>query len=852
MKTCLLILFSFLFLQLSSQTVRYVQPVSSGVGDGSSWANASNDLQAMITASAANDEVWVAAGTYLPGADINGNTSPADTRTKTFILKQAVKVYGGFAGTETTLSQRDFVANLTTLSGDIGTSGDNIDNCYHIITNFDNGLSLATRLDGFTLTKGNADVQGKDANLIPREKGAAIYTEGNSGVFNSISIYNCIFTNNHAFSEGGALFFDLSNSDLRNCDFISNSSLAKGGAVCIRAQGLSFFKCRFRSNTSFFGGAIESLGTGNVYLECDFISNHAGFTGGAITNRQGAPCVMTNCSFVSNSSELGGALLQSQQNILITNCLFSLNTALTLGGAADFYSCTSSIINTTIVQNSCTGPTGDGGGLLYDDGASGVIINSILWNNTSVGNPTPNREEIFKYNNNGVLTVSKSIVKDYNPVNSVNIAWGSGISTADPLFINPADPDGADNIIRTPDDGLALQTASPAINAGDNTAIPAGITTDITGSPRISSAIVDLGAYERSLRCTPASFRACPSNMSVNTLPGQCTAAVTYTALVAGNPFPTLTYNFSGATTGGGPGSGSGKIFNKGITTVTLTVFNGCTAAATCRFTVTVADSEAPVISAQPADFTVCETGTATFSVTSSNTVSYQWQIKRGNNWIDILGETTSSLTLTGVSRAMSNTEYRVLVNGLCTAVTSAVARLIVNPKPTVSVVATGFWTLWPNQSININATVNPPGGVYVWYLNGNVLPGVTGPSVNNITVEKTGRYKVVYTTASGCVNTSGEINVTAQPSAKLWVYPNPNQGTFQVRYFNDANEKLLMKMYNDAGQVVYSTIAATTYPYTRIDVDLDGRLSHGIYTIKLFREDGTLGGTTQVLIGHK
>jgi len=70
-----------------AQTIRYVKPTTSGTGDGSSWANASNNLQAMINASAANDQVWVAAGTYKP-------TTGTD-RTISFSMKEGVAIYRG-------------------------------------------------------------------------------------------------------------------------------------------------------------------------------------------------------------------------------------------------------------------------------------------------------------------------------------------------------------------------------------------------------------------------------------------------------------------------------------------------------------------------------------------------------------------------------------------------------------------------------------------------------------------------------------------------------------------------------------------------------------------------------------
>ena len=60
---------------LQAQTTRYVKATASGSGNGSSWANASANLQDMINASAVNDQVWVAAGTYKPTKDPFGSMS---------------------------------------------------------------------------------------------------------------------------------------------------------------------------------------------------------------------------------------------------------------------------------------------------------------------------------------------------------------------------------------------------------------------------------------------------------------------------------------------------------------------------------------------------------------------------------------------------------------------------------------------------------------------------------------------------------------------------------------------------------------------------------------------------------
>jgi hypothetical protein len=100
---------------------RYVKTVATGTGDGSSWANASADLQAMINASVSGNAVWVAAGTYLPTRDPFGNAAPTNARDKTFYLKNGVKLYGGFVGTEAATTDRPAFggSTVTTLSGDI-------------------------------------------------------------------------------------------------------------------------------------------------------------------------------------------------------------------------------------------------------------------------------------------------------------------------------------------------------------------------------------------------------------------------------------------------------------------------------------------------------------------------------------------------------------------------------------------------------------------------------------------------------------------------------------------------------------------------------------------------------------
>ena len=131
---------------LYGQTRYYVHAAATGSNDGTSWADAFVDLQSAMAASQYGDEVWAAAGTYFPTATTDRNIS--------FVLKNGVKLYGGFAGTETLLGERDWVANETVLSGDIGVVGDSVDNSYNVMYGVD--IFDSARIDGFSIKRGSS------------------------------------------------------------------------------------------------------------------------------------------------------------------------------------------------------------------------------------------------------------------------------------------------------------------------------------------------------------------------------------------------------------------------------------------------------------------------------------------------------------------------------------------------------------------------------------------------------------------------------------------------------------------------------------------------------------------------
>ncbi len=272
----------FLFVQSSfAATIYYVKKSASPGGDGLTWASAFDDLQTALSASVSDDTIYVAEGTYYPTALIDD----ADLRSASFSMIKGVKIYGGFKGTINENTIRSWKENPTILSGDIGTTGVEGDNSYHVIYNPDGtNLDNTSVLDGFTITESNANAAS------PHNKGGGMFNENVSPL-----IANCNFKKNSAESAAG--MYNINSSPaLVNCTFENNTANEQGGGL-------------YNSNSS------------PTLTNCSFIDNTANNgAGGGIRNSKSTP-VLINCTFTGNTALSGGGIYNFDSSPVITNCI---------------------------------------------------------------------------------------------------------------------------------------------------------------------------------------------------------------------------------------------------------------------------------------------------------------------------------------------------------------------------------------------------------------------------------------------------------------------------------------------------------------------------------------------------
>ncbi|PKL75386.1 MAG: hypothetical protein CVV27_15630, partial [Candidatus Melainabacteria bacterium HGW-Melainabacteria-1] len=284
---------------------------------------------------------------------------------------------------------------------------------------------------------------------------------------NSSTISNLIFRANTAV-DGGALCFNGGSPTINNVSFFNNAaSNAGAGIFNFGSANPTLNNLNFSSNTANNGGGLY-VNSGTVTVNNSVFSGNTSNGplggGGVYVSNGGANANLTKVVFSGNTAPNGGGMYTVTSNPTLSNVIFTGNSASTQGGG--FFNTSSS--NPKLVNVTFNGNTAPAGSAFYNSSGTPVFVNVLLWNN------------IF-----GNIAL---------PGSQGNLQAG-----ADPFF-NSADPDGADNLWFTADDGLALNAGMPGTAIDQGIASFGGVTipsTDAAGIARPHGALYDPGAYEQ-------------------------------------------------------------------------------------------------------------------------------------------------------------------------------------------------------------------------------------------------------------------------------------------------------------------------------------------------------------------
>ncbi len=392
-------------------------------GDGQSWVSAVKTVQEAVGIVANGGEIWVKMDDYKVTAPI--------------IIDKAVRIYGGFNGTESDVSQRAYTdkwTNQTNISSDAN--------------------SRIFEVSGANVVFDGLDIENGSASF-----GAGIYLEGGS-----LEIRHSVFYANNASDSangGGGIYASAGSVVLIDTAFESNTSAGTAAGVYLDHTSAVMEDCEFHLNDSASGGAaVDSFDSALEILNTYFIENSS-------TSKTGATLRVNNTTMTSisnawfNDNDSCGVKV-SGGTASIVNSLFFRNTGFDLGGAVDVgLNSNVTVVNCTLLEQESVAAAGAIQG-------PAAVWNSILWDNLSTNGPNELSNDVNLY---------------YSNVNQFGYAGSNGNISQSPMLVDP------DN------SNFHLQSNSPCIDAGGNESpyLPAY---DFEGDTRFLGPAVDMGRDE--------------------------------------------------------------------------------------------------------------------------------------------------------------------------------------------------------------------------------------------------------------------------------------------------------------------------------------------------------------------
>ena len=398
------------YARMKAGRIRYVKPEKEGKGDGSTWNDATDDIQWAINdlaekAPGEKGEVWVAAGTYVVKDRILADDSSAPV---SLLMKNGISVYGAFEGNEKSRSERiekaknlkpwgwkkESIIRGAEFTGSGDANWNNTDEAWNIKTSGSyhvvwfaplpggNAFTDEVYLEGFTIEGGKYN-ETNAAQYDP-DCGAGVYINDPSARMRYCTVRFCnpgMKKTTNTQPRGGGIYCKNGQTE---GNLVYDCSAYQGGGIYIDEAG--FITRSMVSNCSAYQGA-------GVYLNGD------------ASNPEKAYYQILATSVISNNtSTRNGAVYLDGHGLVINNTIVNNYTN-----------------NTSDPADKLSSNTG---GVYIKE--KGLLANNVIWNNSllrhkSGTNNSASMAQIYAAN------PSEKTVQFYNnAISDVNAAkWTS-------------------------------------------------------------------------------------------------------------------------------------------------------------------------------------------------------------------------------------------------------------------------------------------------------------------------------------------------------------------------------------------------------------------------------------------
>lgn len=354
------------YARMKAGRIRYVKPEKEGKGDGSTWNDATDDIQWAINdlaekAPGEKGEVWVAAGTYVVKDRILADDSSAPV---SLLMKNGISVYGAFEGNEKSRSERiekaknlkpwgwkkESIIRGAEFTGSGDANWNNTDEAWNIKTSGSyhvvwfaplpggNAFTDEVYLEGFTIEGGKYN-ETNAAQYDP-DCGAGVYINDPSARMRYCTVRFCnpgMKKTTNTQPRGGGIYCKNGQTE---GNLVYNCSAYQGGGIYIDEAG--FITRSMVTNCSAYQGA-------GVYLRGD------------PNNSEKAYYQILATSVISNNtSTRNGAVYLDGHGLVINNTIANNYTNNTPDAADEMSSYT--------------------GGVYIKE--KGLLANNVIWNNS--------------------------------------------------------------------------------------------------------------------------------------------------------------------------------------------------------------------------------------------------------------------------------------------------------------------------------------------------------------------------------------------------------------------------------------------------------------------------------------